>query len=373
MVAGVLILGAIAHVTVMATGGYGTPHSYLTMAIAVGVACASICSGMSWSADRRRLAVWLVITIIAGEGYNIIASAERIIAGREDLQAPLRKGNEDYAKAVRRVEDAQRAVDRAPTTSERLHKAQATKAAADAAVIQKSDARGCRENCRQLLQAQVDEAAKEVAAAQADLATARDRAEGELTAARTALANLKAPQSATPLADRLGIPAWIIDLLTSVLGSIAANGLAAGLLIFGTHHRTHRVEVVTPLPVEPISEPIVPVIEKLPPRAKPKTPRPRSNGKGKGTAIEQHTAKFAVECLKPGGEVDLLAIRDRYGAWCPAERRLPPAKIGQALAKLFSQTGIAIADRNGRLVAIGISLKPAADDTIDELGKLNAF
>jgi hypothetical protein len=372
MVVGALILGALAHVTVIATGGYGTPHSYLTIAIAIGVACASPFSAMAWSAGWRKLAVWLVITIICGEGYNIFATAERLVAGREALQAPLRKGIDDYAKAVKRVKDAERAVDRAPTTSDSLQQAQATKAVADAAVIQNSAARGCRENCRQLLQAQVDEAVREVAAAQAALVAQRDRAEGELTAARTALANTKPPQSPTPLADRLGIAAWIIDLLTSALGSVAANGLAAGLLIFGAHHRTRRVEVVTPLPVESIVEPVVPTIEQLSPR-KPRTARPRGNGKSKGTAIAQHTAKFAVECLKPGGEADLLAIRDRYGTWCPVERRLPPAKIGQALAKLFSQTGIAIADRNGRLVAIGVSLKLAADNTIDELGKLNAF
>jgi hypothetical protein len=352
MVAGALILGALAHVTVIATGGYGTPHSWLTMAIALGVACAGVCSGASWAADRKRLAIWLVTAIVAGEGYNIIATAERLVAGREAMQAPLRRSNDEYAKAVRRVEDAQRAVDRAPTTSDRLHRAQAAKAAADAAVMEKSTERGCRENCRQLLQAQVDAAAEEVTNAQAAVVALKDKAEGELSAACAALANLRAPLSPTPLADRIGISAWIIDLLTSALGSIAANGLAAGLLIFGSHRQVSRVEVVAPLPVALNDELIVPVIEKSEAR-KPKAAR-RSNGKG---TIEQRAAKFAVECLAPGGEADLLAIRDRCLAWCSADRRFSPAQIGRALARLFNETGITIAFRNGRLVAIGVSIK----------------
>lgn len=40
-----------------------------------------------------------------------------------------------------------------------------------------------------------------------------------------------------PLADRLGMPARLLDLLTAALGSIAANGLAVGLIAFAAHHR----------------------------------------------------------------------------------------------------------------------------------------
>ena len=75
--------------------------------------------------------------------------------------------------------------------------------------------------------------------------------------------------------------------------------------------------------------------------------------------LKQHAAKFAVECLRPDpdGEVDLLALRDKYGAWCPADRRLPEATIGRALADLFKGAGIPIAKRNGKLVAIGVTLR----------------
>jgi hypothetical protein len=69
-----------------------------------------------------------------------------------------------------------------PTSTPRLDRALTDKAATDAAVVAKSAERGCVENCRPLLQ--------------------------------------------SPLADRLGWPAWLLDLLQSALGSIAANGLA---------------------------------------------------------------------------------------------------------------------------------------------------
>jgi hypothetical protein len=343
IVAGALLLAAVAHVNVMATGGYGTPQSWVTLAVAFGVACAAICSGMAWSAGRWQLAIAIVISIVAGEAYGLISTAERLIVSREAAQAPLREGQREHAKAVQRVAAAQRAVANAPTTSKRLEDAKNAKAEADQAVIDKSAERGCRENCRQLLQAQVDAAAVEVTSAQAALDAAKVKAEGELITARTALASIKAPQSATPLADRIGVSAWIIDLLQSALGSIAANGLACCLLLFGAHHPVQRVEIVTPR------------------RAPQKTPGDfeASPTHGSGDELKQHAAKFAVECLRPDpdGEVDLLALRDQYGAWCPADRRVSAAKIGRALADLFKGAGIPIATRNGKLVAIGVTLR----------------
>lgn len=52
-------------------------------------------------------------------------------------------------------------------------------------------------------------------------------ANAELTAARAALWQIKAPASPSPLADRLGVPACALDLVATALGSIAANGLRA--------------------------------------------------------------------------------------------------------------------------------------------------
>jgi hypothetical protein len=159
---GVLILAAVAHVTVISTGGYGTLHSYVTIAIAIGAAGSGVFSGMAWTSRRYVLAVSLVCCIVAGEAYQFLATADRLITGLEAMQAPLRGENEARARAEKRVRDAEKSVKNAPATSARLQKAEAVKAAADAAVIENSAERGCRENCRQLLQAQVDAAALEV-------------------------------------------------------------------------------------------------------------------------------------------------------------------------------------------------------------------
>jgi hypothetical protein len=118
---GLLILAAVAHATIVATGGYWTPQSYVTGAVAAGVGMAGILSGMAWSAGRRSLAVWLVVVIAAGEAFGFISTAERLIVGREAAQAPLRVAEQDRAKAVERVRNAQNALDRLPTTSRRLH------------------------------------------------------------------------------------------------------------------------------------------------------------------------------------------------------------------------------------------------------------
>ena len=86
-------------------------------------------------------------------------------------------------------------------------------------------------NCRQLLQAQVDAAAGEVVAARAEIASGKKVLEDDLEAARTALASMKPPVSDTPLADRLGLPGWKIDLLAAALASLAANGLVPSSLL----------------------------------------------------------------------------------------------------------------------------------------------
>jgi hypothetical protein len=229
IICGLLILAAVAHATIVATGGYWTPQSYVTEAVAAGVGMAGILSGMAWSAGRRSLAVWLVVVIAAGEAFGFISTAERLIVSREAAQAPLRVAEQDRAKAVERMRSAQPALDWLPTTSARLEAALATKVSADQAAIEKSAERGCRENCRALLQAQVDAAAAEIEQARIELSNGRVSAEGELTAARRTLAALSAPPSPTPLADRLGMPAWLLDLVHSALGSLAANGLACGL------------------------------------------------------------------------------------------------------------------------------------------------
>lgn len=140
---GLSLLGATAHVTITYNGGYTAPQAMLTLAIAIGVGVAALTIGASWSEGRRALAGWLLLAIVAGEAFGFIMTSERLVAGREAAQAPLRIAEEAYSKAAQRVAAAMTAVATAPTTSPCLEASLAAKGAADTAVVQKSAEHGC--------------------------------------------------------------------------------------------------------------------------------------------------------------------------------------------------------------------------------------
>jgi hypothetical protein len=350
MLGGAVLLSAVAHVTVISTGGYFTPHSYLTLAIAAGAGLGSIFSGMAWSAKRHTLAVCFVIAILSGEVFGFIQTAERLITSREALQAPLRGIQEGHGKAARRVEVAVAAVAAVPTTSKRLADAITAKASADAAAVAKSSERGCRENCRQLLQAQVDAARLEVEAARAELTAHKAAAEAELEAARAELGLVKAPQSPTPLADRLGAPAWVIDLVTSALGSIAANGLACCLLIFGAHHsaRLHN-DPDTPNPKNAAA-----VVRDVPMQDMTRLDAAPLAITAQPVDRREHVAQFLRSTLQPdpSGAASLRQLHTRYPDWCrrQAADLLPPAELGRHLRSIVD--------------AIGLECEPAEHDVV---------
>jgi hypothetical protein len=351
-VVGAALLAATAHATIAAGGGYGSAHSLVTIAIAAGVAVAALVIGAAWSGERRGLAVWLLVAIIAGEAFGLLMTAERLVAAREAAQAPLQEAAAAYAKAASRVTHAAAVVAVTPTTSPRLEAALQQKGTADHAAIEKSAERGCRENCRALLQAQVDAADREVAAARAELVAMAIGTNGELSAARAALADLKAPASATPLADRVGVPPWVIDLIVAALGSIAANGLGCGLISFAGHRRRRA---------EPMSEVSMAAAAILTPAA-------------------DQLQRFAFDQLFPAAQANagaaIPAIQSAYAHWC-AERNLAPLSgeaLGEAMADLFERVGIPLAQRNGQLMAMGVTLKaePLALPAPGRLGRMHS-
>ena len=353
VLAGGLILAAVTHVTVIATGGYGTPHSWLTIAVAMGVGFASVFASKAWGMRRHFLAILFVTTIIAGEAYNLLATAERLIVSREDAQAPLREGTKAYARAVKRVEDAKAVVERAPTTSPRLERAMAAKATADTAAVEKSAERGCRENCRQLLQAQADSAAQEITNAQTALATQKEKAEAELSAARADLANFKKPVSATPLADRIGVPAWIIDLVTSALGSVAANGLACCLLIFGAHASHRRAEE----PRRPQVQVLTPTSRQLVVPSAPAKPKLVASDTVPAGSVDAWVTD-RVQAVR-GSAVPFRDAYIDYRTWCEHKDvpSLAPDNFADRLAKLCEGSDVHTRTGKDRVVfLVNVSL-----------------
>jgi hypothetical protein len=174
----------------------------LAVALAAGVAVgASIIPRMR----SRGLAVGLVLALAASECSNLIAVAERVVVARDAAASKLASDNGLSAAAVVRIAKAERALAE-------------YRAAAVAAIATP----GCARECRGLLEGQG-------AALVSELATAR-----------TAALAVPVMRSATPLADRLGVAAWVLDLLAAGLLSVGANGLAAMLIAWASQTAGRR-------------------------------------------------------------------------------------------------------------------------------------
>jgi hypothetical protein len=132
------------------------------------------------------------------------------------------------------------------------------------------------------------------------------------------------------------------------VGSIADNGLACCLLIFGAyHHSSVRVEIVSPRSMEPPRE-----RQRQSTGSDTKVVQFPVQASAQGIKPKDHAAQFGIEFLRPGGEADLDAIRRKYRQWCASNGSTPlPAKqIGQLLAELFDE-------RDGQMIVVGVSLK----------------
>jgi hypothetical protein len=337
-VVGVGLLGLVVDAAVAAAGGYGMPAARLMVGLAAGIAAGSLAVGVAWDHGRRRIALCLVAALMAGEAWTLLQTAERTIAHRDRQQAPLRAHAETHAKAVERVMAAESALAGTKDTPP-LARAQVAKASADAAVVAKSAEKGCAANCRQLLQAQVDAAAAEVAAARTELAIMRAGADSRLQQARADLAALPLPPSVSPLADRLGIQGWSLDIVHAVLASLAANGLGAFLLAFsahGWHRRKTEAGAATAIEVERIA----------------------ATGGRDAAAEADH---FARTTLRPNkaGRVKIAEIRTAYHDWCRGRgiAPLPDRDIGEALNELFSSVGLSRRGRGKAAAIVGVEFR----------------
>jgi hypothetical protein len=252
---GLILLAATAHIAIAQSGGYGTPHSFIVLAVAAGVGVGALTIGVAWSERRRGLAFAILIALLCGEAWGLLATGERIIAGREQIQAPLRDQANQHRAAVAALQLAE-SIKPVHADRSRLVAAERRKQLADDAARAAATDKNCRDNCRLLLQAAVDAAFAEVTAARREI-TAHDSAQtaeinNKIQAATLALRENPMPKSAAPLADRLGLPAWTLDLVTAALGSIAANGLAACMLAFGVHRR-RSIDPAASLPPIPLA------------------------------------------------------------------------------------------------------------------------
>jgi hypothetical protein len=353
MAVGLGLLLATAHLTITKTTGYTDAHAVLVLAIAAGVGIGAWTLGAAWGERRKSLAVLTAVAMISGELFGLAQTGDRIAAERERSQAPARAQMAAHQQAADRLATAMAALEALPATSPRLTEALERKAAADSAVLEKSDKRGCASNCRKLLEQQVSTAQSEIVAARSEIIAKRAAAEREVAAARAALEVAPLPKlSGTPLADRLGIDPAKLDMIVAALGAVGANGLAVCLIAFGAHGR-HRVEIV---------KPEARVHDK---------PTLANHGIGQGRAgrapltapqrdPRQHAAEFSVRCLKPAPSeaLPLSHMDARYRTWCAenGHPRLAPTDLAREMWELFGECGIAVENVNGELVARGVAL-----------------
>ncbi|MGL4397651.1 MAG: hypothetical protein ACRCS9_14010 [Hyphomicrobium sp.] len=157
--------------------------------------------GAAFIARAKGAARWVLLAFIAcSEAYGGWASFERVLETREAKAGEGRAQTAAIAKA-----------------EARLAKAEAILADAKRDVGAKAALRDCKVNCRELLQAAVDKAGRDV------------------TAERQALDALPPPAPADVAAAQTGVEAWKISLILAILGTLATNGFGAVLCGIACH------------------------------------------------------------------------------------------------------------------------------------------
>ncbi len=329
---GVAIVGTVIHSAVLANGGYGAPTTPMLIGLGAGLVIGAAVIGRCWSQGRVVMAVLVGAALLAGEAYQLLMTAERTIAMRDARQAPIVAQAAAREKASQRLEEAAAGL-AAITDTPRLTAALQAKQTADSFAVEKAAERGCAAHCRALLEQQVATATQEVEAARAEITALRTAARHELDSARIVLAALPVLGSASPLADRLGIPDWQFDLIAAVLIGIGANGLGAALVAFAAHG---------PSPASSRSLAVLAITESTPQRD-----------------ATQEADRFACEtfCPAPEGSISIAAIRTAYLGWCARNgiEPLPVSEIGAALETVFRAAGLQLDGQELR----GIGWRPA--------------
>ena len=368
---GVGILACVTNAAIAATGGYATTAAPMLIALACGLAIGAAVIGTAWSHQRRTLAILLVVALGAGEAYALLMTAERTLANREAQQVPLRDAALKRTKAEAAVTTAERELEVIGDTP-RLKRAIEAKAIADSAAVDRAAEPSCAKNCRALLGQQVAAAAAEVDAARTEIAGARQAAERRFADARAALAEIAMPPSPSPLADRLGIEPWRIDLAAAGLASIAANGLAALLIAFSTHGAppapatTATMTTSAPAPIPLIAAAPHPV----------HVSGQEGDSAAEALAPRDPTAeadKFAGQVFKPhrNGRVRVREILPAYDLWC-ADRGitpLPPSEIGAALMAIFRRADVPCEMTRGEPEVVGVAWSPHRSSAADHLDR----
>jgi hypothetical protein len=245
---GAAIIGCVTYATVKAVGGIEAPTAPLLIALAGGLVVGSMACGLAWSSGRKALAVAMAITLLTGEAYVLLNTGERELEAREAKQAPVRAAMVTREKLSREAETP------VIVTTDRLTAAQKALDEVNTDARVKIATASCVKLCKQELTEQRTAAMQEVEAARAELYAMRKASAEKTEATNAALAAIPAVAAASPLAARINVPDWVLDLIRAGLFSVSANGLGAFLLAFSSHSG-RRVSVQSVDSVQTVSEP----------------------------------------------------------------------------------------------------------------------
>lgn len=246
------IIACVTNAAVSSAGGIYSPTGPLLIALACGLVAGALCVGFAWHNGRRALAIAMAATMLTGEAYALLNIGERELEAREAKQAPVRAAMVTREKLSREVQ--------APVivTTDRLAAAQKALDEVNTDARVKIATASCVKLCKQELAEQRAAATKEVEDARAELYAMRKASAEKVEAANVALAAIPAAAAASPLAARLSVADWLLDLIRAALFSVSANGLGAFLLAFAAHRGGGvRIEeakalVAEAAPVEPL-------------------------------------------------------------------------------------------------------------------------
>lgn len=216
-IVGAGIIACVTYATVQAMGGINANMAPTIIALACGLVVGALAFGIAWSQGRKVLAIAIAVTMICGEGYTLLNTGERELEAREAKQAPVRAAMVERERLTKAV-----------TSTPRLEAALKAQEDVRADARKKIAEASCVKLCAALLEKQQADAALEVEKARAE-------AQATVQAANAALAAIPAVAAVSPLAARINVPDWVLDLIRAGLFSVSANGLGAFLLAFSSH------------------------------------------------------------------------------------------------------------------------------------------
>jgi hypothetical protein len=394
-----LALSAHANITSAHDGTYTSAGALIIIGLAIGIAVGSVYSGKAWAARRFPAAIAIALAVLICEGFSFGTTAERIVGDRDQAQLPFAENQARRAEAKRILDQAISDQSALSSTSPRLTDALKAAATAEQASRDKASDKHCAANCAQLLTAQMTAASAEVTKAREELAIKAKAAADAVVSARAAHDAIKATRSSTPLADKLRIQPWKLDLLMAALASLGLNGLAACLLAYGAHSTREQsadeptqlseptspaLTVAAPLTIEheavsvPVQVPVQvsvpaqvptpePELEHSPVLANP-SPRPAVRSPAKPTPAQKPRVSsptklihdFALARVRPSptAHIFLDDLSADYKHWCAAHGH-PPADdrlFASTMSALFTSVGLKGTFINNRPAISGVAL-----------------